>query len=165
MRFTFREMTEADARAIQSWQYTGLYGVYNGDPDDARAIAEMLDARSPHFSVWSQRDELVGVFVYGSAAGIEETDLPSLFHGEGAITIGLGLRPDLTGKGGGAAFVSAGLAFARERFGATAFRLFVLMFNQRAITVYERAGFQRTAVRAIENRHGALEFLEMTRSA
>jgi hypothetical protein len=54
----------------------------------------------------------------------------------------LGMRPDLTGRGLGEEFVHAGLRFARETYSPPAFRLTVATFNQRAIRVYERAGFE-----------------------
>jgi RimJ/RimL family protein N-acetyltransferase len=66
---------------------------------------------------------------------------------EDAIFYGLGLRPDLTGRGLGLAFVTAGLEFARELFGPSRFVLDVAEFNERAIRVYERAGFRRTGTK------------------
>ena len=56
--------------------------------------------------------------------------------------IGLGLRPDLTGHGVGESFVRTCLRFASAALGAQSYTLAVAAFNRRAITVYERAGFQ-----------------------
>jgi ribosomal-protein-alanine N-acetyltransferase len=56
--------------------------------------------------------------------------------------IGLGLRPDLTGHGLGEPFLRVCLRFASSALGAQSYTLAVAAFNQRAITVYERAGFQ-----------------------
>lgn len=47
--------------------------------------------------------------------------------------------PDLCGLGG--AFLSLCLRFAQETYGASRFRLSVAAFNQRAIKVYQKAGF------------------------
>jgi RimJ/RimL family protein N-acetyltransferase len=58
----------------------------------------------------------------------------------GAVEIGLGLRPDLTGRGLGAAFTAAAIELARGR-GAERITLAVAAFNLRATRVYERAGF------------------------
>jgi len=75
------------------------------------------------------------------------------------------MRPDLTGKGLGLAFVEAGLAFAREQFHPDYFHLFVYTSNERAIKVYEQAGFQRVRVFMRRNIQGESEFLEMKRHA
>ena len=79
------------------------------------------------------------------------------------IEVGLGLRPDLTGRGLGAEYLDAGLELARRQFGLARFRLYVATFNERAIRVYERAGFRavRTATRRLAL--GEFEFLEMER--
>jgi ribosomal-protein-alanine N-acetyltransferase len=79
-----------------------------------------------------------------------------------ALEYGLGMRPDLTGRGDGLEFVLAGLEFARRRFAPTRIILNVAAFNQRARVVYERAGFRVTGrhVRRFE-RWGKVEFIEM----
>ena len=79
-----------------------------------------------------------------------------------AIFYGLGLRPDLIGRGLGEDFVCAGLEFARERFGTKRFVLDVAEYNERAIHVYERAGFRktRTKTRSFEG-WGEVPFVDM----
>ncbi len=164
VRFSVTPMTEGEARAIQTWRYEGAYTTYNFD-DSPDALAELLDTRSPYFAVRGERGELVGFFAYGTAAEVGgETD-PALYAdpADRTLAVGLGLRPDLTGKGLGLSFVEAALAFAHERFAPSGFRLFVLDWNARAIRVYERAGFVRVRTRTVTNRHGTLTFVEMRR--
>ncbi len=162
MRFTFRLMDEADARAIQSWHYEGEYAVYNFEAENDD-ISELLDRRSPHYAARSEQGELVGFFAFGTSAAISGPQEPGIYSPDGSVLIGLGLRPDLTGQGIGLSFVQAGLALGVEQFHPSAFRLFVMTFNQRAIRVYERAGFERVGVVRQHNPNGDRPFLEMRR--
>ena len=164
MQFIFGPVNEADARTIKMWRYEGPYAVYNinNDLDD---LAELLDRRSPYYAVRNEQGELISFFVFGTSAQVGNVDMPGLYSENNTIAIGLGMRPDLTGKGLGLAFIKAGLDFAREQFRPDFFRLFVLTFNERAILVYERAGFQHVRVFVQRNIHGESEFLEMRRHA
>ena len=89
------------------------------------------------------------------------------FEGRGdAILFGLGLRPELTGQGLGDEFVSAGIAFAERTFGKRRIVLEVAAFDERAIKVYERAGFRRTGSRMRSfQRFGEVRFVDMERPA
>jgi [ribosomal protein S18]-alanine N-acetyltransferase len=178
MKFTFSLMDEADARSVCAWRYEAPYDVYNmgDDGEEKSAITELLDRRSPYYAV---RDDtlsgghtlsggqviiisaLVGFFCYGTASLPWSSGEPSLYVDNKIMVIGLGIRPDLTGKGSGLSFVNAGLAYAREQFAPSAFRLYVLSFNQRAMRVYERAGFHVEETLTVHNIHGTLEFVEM----
>lgn len=82
------------------------------------------------------------------------------------VEIGLGLRPDLTGRGLGPSFIEALMAFARERWHPARFGLDVLPWNERAIRAYEEAGFLRGEVYVRRFPGGAeVEFLRMERPA
>lgn len=166
MRVTFTPMSEDDARAICAWRYPAPYDTYNISDIEA-ARAELLDSRSPYFAVRDESDELIGYLCFGTAATVGDVGEPRLFVEKGALYLGLGMRPDLTGqgKGLGLAFVHAGLDFARERFAPASFHLYALAWNERAIRVYERAGFQRVGVLHVNNRYGELDFVEMRRLA
>lgn len=78
--------------------------------------------------------------------------------------IGLGLRPDLTGHGLGESFVCACLRFAAAALGVQSYTLAVAAFNRRAITVYERAGFEEVERFEHVTNGGHHAFIRMARS-
>jgi ribosomal-protein-alanine N-acetyltransferase len=82
-----------------------------------------------------------------------------------AIFFGLGLRPELTGRGLGLEFVLAGVDFARSHFGRKDIVLDVAAFNERAIHVYERAGFRLSGSHVRRMRGTDVTFLDMQLSA
>jgi [ribosomal protein S18]-alanine N-acetyltransferase len=152
MQFIFKPMNEIYADAILNWHYEGSYAFYDMD-QDAEDLEEFLDSHNwadKYYAALNEGNELIGFFSFSREEG-------------GAVTIGLGLRPDHTGKGLGQAFVEAGLEFGQERFKPTLFRLSVAMFNQRAIRIYERIGFKPDEVFINETNAGQHEFLRMSR--
>jgi ribosomal-protein-alanine N-acetyltransferase len=152
MAFTFKSMQENDAHAIITWHYEAPYDFYNAE-SDLEDLAELLDPHSweeTYYSVFNEQHELAGFFVFKRVD--DET-----------LEIGLSLRPDLTGKGIGVAFLDAGLAFARDHFATARFCLNVAAFNRRAIRVYERAGFVPLHTFLHQTNGGEYEFLHMVR--
>lgn len=177
MSLVFTPMTEADARAILAWRYEGQYAVYNSPEaalgPDFDPLIELLDPGSPYFAVRESIDAAdapsLGFFGYGSACemGAAETRglaTPYLLRPDGSATIGLGLRPDLTGQGRGLALVEAGLDYARDHYHPSLFRLYVFEWNQRAIRVYQRAGFVAVGHTSFTAPEGERVFIEMTRA-
>jgi ribosomal-protein-alanine N-acetyltransferase len=152
--YVFKPMNDEEAREISGWRYDPPYDFYDAtsDPDD---LAELLDPKrrreGAYYAAFDERGALVGFFQFERKAQIVE--------------VGLGLRPDLTGKGLGLGFMLAGLEFARRHFSPTGFRLSVATFNERAISVYERAGFGRGEVFMHHTNGGDHPFLLMTRGA
>jgi ribosomal-protein-alanine N-acetyltransferase len=148
-RFVIRDMTAEDARAVAAWRYEGEYAFYDASAD-ADDLAELLDPGE-----WGRRyfsaddDVLVGFVVLKDSGGIVE--------------IGLALRPELTGKGLGRVFVNAGLSFAAQRYGDPSFELAVAAFNERAITVYQRAGFKIVQCYLHETNGDVHPFVRMAR--
>ena len=149
--YRFRPMDDTDAREISGWRYEPPYDFYDADADPAD-LEELLDPerrRDAYFSVLDEDDRIAGLFQ---------------FEREGkTVNLGLKLRPDLTGRGLGLEFLLCGLRFARERFGPERFTLSVATFNQRAISVYERAGFRRGENFMHETNGSEHEFLRMER--
>jgi len=145
---------QADAEEIATWRYSGEYAFYDSDADPGD-VAELLDADRRAGMYFSARDKhraLVGFFQF------KRTE-------SGAVEIGLGLRPELTGRGLGRRFVEEGLEFASQRFGAATFMLAVAAFNTRAIRVYERCGFGEVRRTTRHTGSGDWEFVAMERTA
>jgi RimJ/RimL family protein N-acetyltransferase len=159
MGFIFRPMNEADARAIFGWRYEEPYSLYNPDPQDQGFIGWLSDPRNLYYSVATEKGELIGFCCFGADAQVSGGTYPD----DGTIDVGLGLRPDLTGKGMGGEFLSAILKFAKREFSPQGFRVTVATFNPRAIRAYEKAGFQpvRTFIRKTDS--GQHEFLQMAK--
>jgi [ribosomal protein S18]-alanine N-acetyltransferase len=150
---TFSPLSQEEAEAISEWHYPEPYSFYDwrADPDDLRELLDPALRGEAYWAVHDDGGELVGNFSFKPKGD--------------AVEMGLGLRPDLTGRGLGAAFLAAGLEFARERFSPERFTLAVATFNERAIKVYERAGFVRDRVYMHSTNGGEWEFLEMSRPA
>ena len=146
-------MGESDAHAIAAWHYDPPYSFYDWTADESD-LAELLSAEAragAYFSAFGEDGALVGFFGFRPTGD--------------TVVVGLGLRPDLTGHGRGLGFLESGMAFARERFAPRRFSLSVAAFNERAIRVYERAGFQRVRTFQHETNGGVHPFLELARPA
>jgi [ribosomal protein S18]-alanine N-acetyltransferase len=151
VKFTFQTRTGEDARQIASWHYPPPYDFYDldQDPEDLAQFLNQETWQKPYYSVFNEENELVGFFTFKQ-------------DGQ-TVEIGLGLRPDLTGKGLGLAFINAGLAFGQEHFSVGGWSLSVATFNTRAIRLYEYAGFTPLTTFLQHTNGGEYEFLRMVR--
>jgi len=127
-------MTTEYAQQISRWKYDGIYSFY--DHDESNIAGYMDDA---YFACIDDNGELIGYFCYGNDAQIPtiEEDV----YDDNSLDIGLGLRPDLCGKGHGSAFMLKGMDYAQELYNTKNFRLSVAAFNERAVKLYTKAGF------------------------
>jgi ribosomal-protein-alanine N-acetyltransferase len=151
MKFAFKPMDEDGAHAIAGWHYEGMYAFYDME-QDLEDLEELLDQRNwddHYYTVTDDRGDLIGFFS---------------FEQEGEVlVVGLGLKPDLTGRGWGQAIFEAGHDFARNKYRPVTFVLGVATFNQRAIHVYRKAGFEDVEVFMNSTNGGQYEFLRMAR--
>ena len=154
MGYRFEPMSERHARAVAGWRYDPPYDLYDwaADPADLAELLDPAQREGRYFAALDDRGDLVGFFAFFRREG-------------GAVEVGLGLRPDLTGRGLGLSFLLSSLEFARGRYAPARFRLAVAAFNQRAIRVYERAGFRRGESYPHRTNGGVHEFLRMERPA
>jgi len=134
-------MTVEDFAEWSTWRYDPPYDFYDTDVDPVTNPERFFAARD-------EGDAFVGFYYF------EQKD--------DVLEYGLGLRPDLTGRGLGLDFFRVGLEFGRERYRPSLVRLHVAAFNERAIKVYERAGFHEISrhVRTFA-RFGDVEFVTM----
>lgn len=153
MRYTFVPLRVRDALAAGRWRYPGEYAIYDFSLAEllATALLQRVLLTTIYFSALDERGELAGIF--------------TLTPSSSSVEVGVALRPDLTGKGLGLRFMESGLDFARRRFHPRRFTLDVAVFNVRARTVYERAGFHE--VRRFRRATGGkiLDHIAMERSA
>lgn len=144
MKLTIQLASAETLAEIGTWRYDPPYDFYDGDQDPV--------LNPERFYETLEDGSLIGFYYF------EE-------KGE-ALEIGLGLRPDLAGRGLGLEFFHAGLEFGRRCFRPPRIILAVAKFNERAIKVYERAAFRGVGrhVRHFE-RWGDVEFVDMEESA
>lgn len=160
VRFSLKPLSKDDARTISGWRYGEPYSIYDGNP---AAIPALVNPRHRYYAALAESGELAGYFCFGADARIPAGERRGLYGGENVLDVGLGLSPDLTGRGVGAEFVCAGLRFAMGTFRPQAFRLTVASFNRRAIRAYEKAGFETVAAFTTPALDGEREWLVMSR--
>ncbi len=126
-----------DILRLMNWTYPHPYSCYDISTDE-REMLEFLNG--DYYAVYRGRDNLIGFFCLRSSARLPEAESLGVYSGD-ALDFGLGMRPDLIGKGTGFEFVQAGIQFFKKTVRPRVLRLTVATFNIRAIKVYERCGF------------------------
>ncbi|WP_430791238.1 GNAT family N-acetyltransferase [Virgibacillus flavescens] len=150
MKWNFTQMTQNQAEDIAyNWHYDGEYSFYDIQADE-EDFQEFIDPglRGESFYVVEDNGELIGFFNFtGKQAN--------------TIEVGLGMRPDLTGKGIGLGFIEAGIEFAESNYCPDKLTLSVAIFNQRAIKVYKKAGFKEMDTFMQDTNGSRYEFVRM----
>jgi ribosomal-protein-alanine N-acetyltransferase len=148
MKYIFTPMNEMYANDIADWHYEGVYSFYDMAAD-AHDLMDTKNGRDIIKAALNGDAELVGW-----AAFYTEND---------EFRLSLYLRPDLTGQGLGEEFVAECVNYAISHYQLTkhTIKLAVALFNQRAIKVYQRAGFVETNKIIRDTHIGRLGFIEM----
>jgi len=141
-------LTEAHADEIATWRYEFPYEWYDTASDPRRVeLFSNAVRREGLRAVIGDDGDLAGFFNF-----VREGD---------EVRIGLGMRPDLTGRGLAQPFIEAGLEYARAQWEPLRFRLWVARWNERALRAYRRAGFEEVEKSSDERSR----FVEMERPA
>ncbi|MVP02551.1 GNAT family N-acetyltransferase [Paenibacillus lutrae] len=135
LKWCIRPLTEQDGMEICTWSYPAPYDVYNWPSWDQLSAGpdEFADSdiRNQQYAALENEEGTLCGFV-------------QFFPLTEVIRLGLGLRPDLCGRGTGEAFVQLLITEAQKRRPGQEIDLEVLVRNERAIKTYIRAGFAIT---------------------
>ena len=132
-------MEDIEAEKIITWRYEEPFSIYNIEFSEEN-LEELVNGT--YYSVHGS-NKLIGYFCFGEAAQVPAGKQLGVYNSKDFTDIGLGMRPDLCGQKLGYSFLREGLKFARSQLSANNFRLTVAAFNQRAIKVYRRSGFEK----------------------
>ncbi|WP_066397729.1 GNAT family N-acetyltransferase [Neobacillus mesonae] len=149
-----RDMNEAIATEILNWKYEAPYDFYD-IVFTSDALNEILE--NPYYAVINHTGELVGFFCIGESAQVPIGVQYGAYQ-ENYVDIGIGMKPELTGKGKGAAFLALVINHIKEQH-HTPMRLTVATFNKRAIRLYEKFGFDKV----LEFNSRGIDFTTMVR--
>ena len=145
--YRVRDLTDADLDEIATWRYEGPWSVYDSDG--------RLDRDLGYWGVVDAADRLAGFGCLG-----EDARVPGLPSVADVVDVGVGMRPDLVGRGTGAAFATAFLDFAATRTSAARFRVVVKDWNARSRRLVQGLGFAPTGTHPV----GAETYLVLERS-
>ncbi|WP_404451527.1 GNAT family N-acetyltransferase [Virgibacillus necropolis] len=155
MQLLKSKMTKDLAVDALQWRYEKPYDLYNNELN-SEAIDEMLD--NSYFGIVNEENELIGYYCTGISARVPAGNKINAYDEE-RIDIGVGLKPNLTGKGFGSTFFSFILEDIVRTHPNIPMRLTVATFNKRAIRLYEKFGFVEQKKFDSE----VAEFITMTR--
>jgi RimJ/RimL family protein N-acetyltransferase len=155
MILIIKEMDRKSAEEISRWKYEVPYSIYSMDGSE-ECVEELLDGS--FYLVKNEDDNIVGFYCFKEAAKVPAGNLYRAYEDKNFIDIGLGMNPELCGKGHGFKFVASEVKFAKALFGTEKFRLTVAEFNERAIKLYEKAGFKKVMEFNRTNEQGTMRF-------
>lgn len=148
MTYQLRPLTAEQGEAMANWSYPGPWAVYD--------VTTPIDPEEGFWAVVDDSGAVAGYACFGVEARV-----PGLEEQPGALDVGVGMRPDLTGQGLGREFAGAVLEHAREVTGATRLRAVVQDWNQRSRRLLDGLGFEETG----DHRVGELRYVVYERSA
>ncbi len=136
MAIEIRPVEEPDIREFITWRYEPPYDGYNISGDAEELVTYFMLA-SVDCHALTEGDELIGFCTFGADAQVPGGD-----YFQNRLDIGLGVRPDLTGRGHGASFVAVVVDHALTKH--PSLRVTIARQNRRAIRVWEANGFHQT---------------------
>ena len=141
-KYTITPLTRPEARQILTWRYDAPYDFY--DPPIASDIESMVDQfvnpKNDFHGIRDLQNRFVGFCSFG-----KDGQVLGGKYADGPLDLGLGMKPEETSRGRGIGFFCAIVQFAVDYYDPSCLRLSVATFNERAISVYRKSGFEKTA--------------------
>ncbi|MEH7885710.1 GNAT family protein [Bacillus sp. JJ1609] len=144
------------ALEILNWKYEKPYELYNNEVNE-ESLNELL--ANPYTAVLDEKEYLTGFYCYGVSSQVPAGRLAGAYKLP-ALDVGIGMNPELTGKGNGKLFFTFVLRELHKLFPDMNKRLTVAAFNERAIKLYENIGF----IKEGEFQSGANAFITMVKN-
>jgi RimJ/RimL family protein N-acetyltransferase len=161
----FSPLTVEHVSQILAWQYEPPYDIYNmgtgvSDPNELAEAIEYFLQPDYHFQAVLRQPaaELVAFCSFGPDGQVGGGN-----YSVEAIDIGMGVRPDLTGRGLGEMFVGVAIDYAQKQFATSRLRVTIAKFNHRAQKVWQRHGF--VPVQQFRSDFGERPFIIYVRNA
>ncbi|MBE2238221.1 MAG: GNAT family N-acetyltransferase [Caldilineaceae bacterium] len=137
MRVSFAPITEDEARTVLCWRYPIMGLSAEPDADElARDVAALLRPDYHYYAAHDETGRLVGFCCFG-----EDAQVPGGDYSLPALDIGLGLNPDLTGRGLSHSFLEKILTLGDQLFHPEFYRATVAAINARSLRLFEGSGF------------------------
>lgn len=140
MNFVAQSMGHGEAMEVAGWTYEPPYDFYNmGGTEES--VNELLNGS--YQVIGSTDGQNLGFYCVGESAQVPAGLKFGAYHSsENVVDLGIGMRPELTGRGLGTQFFAHVLQDVVKRQPSADIRLTVATFNRRAIRLYDRFGFR-----------------------
>jgi len=137
MRIAFAPITEDEARTVLCWRYPTMAVFLEQDADELEDdVAALLRPDYHYYTAHDETGRLVGFCCFG-----EDAQVPGGDYTLPALDIGLGLHPDLIGRGLSHSFLEKVLALGQRLFEPEFFRATVAAVNAPSLRLFEGSGF------------------------
>lgn len=148
---------------ILAWRYEPPYDLYNlgtgtADPIELTEAIDYFLQPQYHFQAVLRQPaaELIAFCSFGADGQVAGGDYTAE-----AVDIGMGVRPDLTGRGLGGMFAGVAIDYACKTFAPPRLRVTIAAFNHRAQKVWRRHGFAQ--VQQFHSHYGKRPFIIFAR--
>lgn len=114
LRLTFRPLNKEHALFVLNWRYTFPSDYYNFNPDNIEQdLCYLLEEKNAFFAILNSQGELEGYCSFGS-----DGQVPGGQYRTEALDIGMGIRPNLVGRGRGKQYAEAVARYGANQYKA-----------------------------------------------